>query len=229
MGANTNIADDVNASVSALPNNAVADAYVWMEYHNLEDDTNTNTMWLVSAPAWTVGTAAPAFASEPALSYPFSTDEQSPTAYQPESGSGITKYWESTKTRFPDFTNSEFASCGQVMQLDTAASNDMAAEGLCIFISSSNKVNTNYVVTYNTNPVVTVTDTGVDTSYNAETMTGYSTSIERTARATGKASNGDLDAKVTVLNQGTYIDGTMIPVVTVEEVGHHRYWDVNID
>eukprot|EP00750_Incisomonas_marina_P020167 INCI3782.1.p1 GENE.INCI3782.1~~INCI3782.1.p1 ORF type:complete len:591 (-),score=105.07 INCI3782.1:54-1826(-) len=225
---NTNIADDVNASVRALPNNAVADAYVWMEYHNLEDDASTNTMWGQAPPTWYIGTAATAFASEEALRYPFSTDPNANTAYQPQSGSGITKYWESSSSRFPSFINSEFAECGQIMQQDVS-STDMAAEGLCIFISSSNKVTTNYVVTYSTNPVVTVTDSGTDSSYAAKTMTGYSTSIVRSAVATGTAAGGDLASGFIVESAGTYIDGTNIPVVTVEEVGEHRYWDVNID
>jgi len=226
---NTNIADDVNASVQALPNDAVADAYVWMEYHNLEDDTDTNSMWVQAPPTWQIGVDAPAFAAEPALSYPFSTDSNAATPYQPESGSGITKYWGSSRTRFPDFTNSEFAECGQVTQ-QTADGADMGAEGLCIFISSSNKVTTNYVVTYNTNPTVFVqTSATVNSTYAAQTMTGYSTSIERSAVATGDVKTSDLDPNYIVLSQGTYIDGTEIPVVTVEEVGHHRYWDVNID
>jgi len=225
---NTNIADDVNASVRALPNNAVADAYVWMEYHNLAGDADFSAKWNEAAPDWYIGTQATAFASEPRLAYPYSTDQNANTDYQPESGSGITKYWESSGSRFPSFINSEFADCGQITQ-PAASSEDMAAEGLCIFISSSNKVTTNYVVTYSTNPVVTVTDGTTETSYNAQTQTGYSTSIERTGTATGRAADGDNDAKFTVLSAGTYIDGTSIPVVTVEEVGEHRYWDVNID
>jgi hypothetical protein len=221
----TNVADDVNASLRALPNNAVSDAYVWMQYHNLAD-ASTNGWWQVGAPEWKIGTEAPNFAGEEALRYPFSTDSTVSTAFQPESGSGITKYWESSGTRFPDFTNSEFAECGQAMQSDTAASTDFAAEGLCIFVSTSNKVTTNFVVTYNTNPTITVDD---GTNYLAETMTGYSSSIERTAVATGRAVDGDLVPGFTIVDQGTLIEGTGIPVVTVEEVGAHRYWDVNID
>jgi hypothetical protein len=112
---NTNVADDVNASLRALPNNAVADAYVWMEYHNLAGDADFSGKWTVAAPDWYIGTKASAFASEPRLAYPYSTDPNANTDFQPESGSGITKYWESSRSRFPSFINSEFAQCGQVM------------------------------------------------------------------------------------------------------------------
>ena len=234
----TNIADDVNASVRALPNNAVADAYVWMEYRNLEDDVRVDgdgllftDKWGNAPPTFELGNRAPLFADEAALRYPYSTDSNANTGFQPSSGSGMTKYWESSGSRFPDFTNSEFAECGQIMQLDTAVSADMAAEGLCIFISTSNKVRdgANFVVTYSTNPEVSVTDGTTATMYSAMTMTGYSTSVVRSGLATGTAAAGDLDAMVEVLSAGTMIDGSKIPVVTVEEVGHHRYWDVNID
>jgi len=228
----TNVADDVNASVRALPNDAVADAYVWMQYHNLALDAVTSPMWSFAPPTWEVGVAAPNLAAADALRYPFSTDPNSATGFQLESGSGITRYWESASTRFPDFTNSEFAECGQVMFTEDAAAGqmDFAAEGLCIFISTSNSVSENFVVTYNTNPTITVTDaTAVDTSYRGETITGYSTSIQRTAAATGSAALG-IDVSLTVLEAGTMIDDvTPIPIVTVEEVGEHRYWDVNID
>lgn len=222
----TNVADDVNASVQALPNNAVADAYVWMEYHNLQ---NRPEVWNhLTAPRWVAGDDAPEFELEPSLRYPQSTEPLSATDFQPQSGSGITKYWQSTWSRFPDFTNSEFAECGQVTQQE-ASSEDMGAEGLCIFISSTNKVSNNYVVTYNTNPMVTVNDGVVNTTYMARTMTGYSTSIQRSAMSTGSASDGDNVHNYVVLSEGTYIDGSMIPVVTVEEVGEHRYWDTYVD
>lgn len=227
---NTNIADDVNASVRALPNNAVADAYVWMEYHNLEEDADTNTAWGTAGPPdWYIGTKAANFVGQNALSYPFSTDENGATDYQPESGSGMTAYWDSSASRFPSFVNSEFASCGQIMAQDNG--DNMAAEGLCIFISSTNKVTTNYVVTYTTNPIISVTDDGgtTHTTYKAQTQTGYSTSITRTAVATGSPSGGDLVPNFSVISAGTMIEGTTIPVVTVEDVGEHRYWDVNID
>lgn len=225
---NTNVADDVNASVRALPNSAVSNAYVWMEYHY---HNNVGRWGDDGKPTWVVGDKAPAFrryGNYKSLRYPYSTDENGNTDYQLESGSGITKYWESSWSRFPSFTNSEFAECGQIMTQDDG--DNMGAEGLCIFISSNNKVTTNYVVTYTTNPVVAVDDGAGGTSeYNAQTMTGYSTSIQRTASATGSPYDGDLVPNFEVLEAGTYIDGTTIPVVTVEEVGIHRYWDVNID
>jgi len=227
---NTNVADDVNASVSALPNNAVADPYVWMEYHNLEENTATNGKWgTAGAPTWVIGTKAPAFSGvELDLSYPFSTDSAGAVEYQPESGSGITRYFQSQRSRFPSFVNSEFAECGQLMAQSEGT--DMAAEGLCIFISSSNKVTTNYVITYTTNPEVSVTADGATyTNYKAQTMTGYSTSIERSAVATDDPFTVGYASNFNVLAEGTYIDGTDIPVVTVEEVGIHRYWDVNKD
>lgn len=222
----TNVADDVNVSLRALPGDAVSDAYVWMEYHNLETGLD---LWTVAAPAWTVGTNAGSFSGEPFLRYPFSTNinDDTTTGYQPESGSGQTQYWESAGTRFPDFTNSEFAECGQNMQTDDGTStDDSAAEGLCIFVSTSRKLASNFVVTYNTNPEIMMDD---GTSYLAETMTGYSSNIERTAIATGKTSTGDLVSGFTITETGTLIEGTGIPVVTVEEVGEYRYWDVNLD
>ena len=229
----TNVADDVNASVRALPNDAVADAYVWMEYHNHEEATtnlNVQDYWSNQAPDWHIGKVAPAFADSPFLRYPFSTvvANEFTTGYQAQSGSGKSRYWASQQTRFPDFTNSEFAACGQATQISSNVT-DVSAEGLCIFISSSNKVTTNYAVTYSTNPEVSVTTGGVESVYSAQTMTGYSTSITRTAMATGRPKSDTYVAGFTVDSAGTYIDGTTIPVVTVEEVGKHRYWDVNID
>lgn len=220
----TNVADDVNVSLRALPNNAVSDAYVWMEYHNLVAGTD---YWSYNAPTWEIGTLAPNFAAEEQLRYPFSVNvnDAGTTGFQPESGSGQTQYWESAGTRFPDFTNSEFAECGQNMQTEASA-NDAAVEGLCIFVSTSRKLTSNFVITYNTNPTITVSD---GTSYLAETMTGYSSNIERTAVATGKSINGDLVPGFSIIDQGTLIEGTGIPVVTVEEVGANRYWDVNLD
>jgi len=226
---NINIADDVNASVRALPNNAVADAYVWMEYHYHSPGPRWGND---GPPEWVVGASAPTFNTEidgeiPSLRYPFSTDPQGKTAYQEESGSGITKYFESSWSRFPSFTNNEFAECGQQTQQEQ--SDDVASEGLCIFIASSNKISDNYVVTYTTNPLVTLSDGTSTTEYKAQSMTGYSTSIKRASAPTGTPLSNNYVSNYQVLDAGTYIDGTMIPVVTVEEVGIHRYWDVNID
>merc|ERR1712159_585365 len=86
---NTNVADDVNTSVRALPNNAVSNAYVWMEYHY---HNNVGRWGPDGKPSWLVGQKAPAFAPSadtPSLRYPYSTDENGNTDYQPESGSGI--------------------------------------------------------------------------------------------------------------------------------------------
>lgn len=230
-----NVADDVNASVQALPNGAVADAYVWMEYHNLAKDAETKAMWAGGdgfAPAWSIGADATAvdLTNDDYLRYPFDASTSSPYDGEQSAGhEGLTTYFDSSRTRFPDFTNSEHSNCGQIMNSqDGVAAVDVGAEGLCIFISSSNEVTSNYVVTYNINSEVKVTSGGVDTTYNAATMSGYSTSITRTDATTGDASSG-FTVGYTIDSAGTMIDGTDIPVVTVESVGANRYWDVNSD
>lgn len=222
-----NVADDVNASVQALPNGAVSDAYVWMEYHNL---VNSDTgAWNNAPPSWVIGDLATNMAADDFLRYPGDSEGISVTGTQTEAHEGITSYWSSSRTRFPDFTNSEFANCGQIMNSVDGTADDVGAEGLCIFISSSNEVRSNYVVTYNINSQVTVTDAAAaDTSYNAATMSGYSTSITRTAATTGDAATG-FTVGYTIDSSGTMVDGTDIPVVTVESVGAYRYWDVNLD
>jgi len=229
----TNIADDVNASVKALPHEAVKQPYVWMSYTNFKSTEAHMNGWWKESPKWYVGewTANPDWGDKQSFSYPYSNDPNANTDYQPESGSGMTTYWGSAGTRFPSFINSEFAECGQNMNAcDNCTSYDAAAEGLCIFISSGNKVESNYIVTFSYNTEIKLNNTE---TYWTETRSGTSTSIERTAISTGKASD-PTEAEpfipgFVVLEAGTMVESTMIPLVTVEEVGMHRYWDVNID
>jgi len=218
-----NVADDVNASVQALPNGAVSDAYVWMEYNNLE--VSTIGQWNQAPPTWAVGAASAAMISDDYLRYPFDSNTLNYVGTQSASYEGLTTYFDSSRTRFPDFTNSEWSNCGQIMNsVGGTVVEDVGAEGLCIFISSSNEVTSNYVVTYNINSAVTTTSS----EYNAATMSGYSTSITRTAATTGDPTTA-FTVGYTIETAGTMVDGTDIPVVTVESVGANRYWDVNLD
>merc|ERR1719473_658613 len=194
---------------------------------------------------------------------------------------GMTIYWNSPKSRFPDF-NSEghldkkWWDCGRIdgredgnndavytgtdavtsaattaivsgrvsvagrdadnEPVSTATSTVTSTEGLCLYISSDNSITSseqNYRVTYSYNAVVQVSfdPTGSAAAYNGQLQVGSNFSVETIV----DKNNGGIrqvfsnrDSSL-VPTDGTGLINDDVPLVTVEEVGKYRYWDVNID
>lgn len=152
------LADTVNASLHALPNGAVRDVNVWTEYtlpKAFTQVTPSNADDAYDVAGSPVRTKYPSTqrAKRSTVTGLARTDE------------GYTTAWISAKTRFPDFGTAQDAkfkrSCGangkwaQKLQHGASASSDLDTyEGLCIFISSANKITSNYFVTYTFNSLV---------------------------------------------------------------------------
>jgi len=110
-----------------------------------------------------------------------------------------------------------------------------STEGLCLYISSGNSITTaseNYKVTYSYNSKIMVDLTDDDSSwYYGQLQVGSSFSVETIL----EQDNGEVEMVFsTVDGNGIPMDGSGlidadVPLVTVEEVGKYRYWDVNID
>jgi hypothetical protein len=263
--ATATIADSLNNSLHALPNGAVDSPYVWMWYTGdatvidiqangaarLVCQTSDNCVDTDTEYAFTRDTANTGDIKYPeADTIATATD----TVAKNAGYSGQTTFWNSPRTRYPDFNSlsdpdKKWWDCGRIdnkedVNVDGAAlagpgrisasaltdargDKVVSAEGLCLYISSNNKIVTNYVVTYSYAADIFTDATDAVAVYEGQTQIGTSVSVHTKHLATGVQGWGpDVGNEETA--PSNLING-LVPLVTVEEVGLYRYWDVNVD
>merc|ERR1711937_223241 len=272
MGTNT-MADDLNVSLQVLPNGAVKEPYVWMWYtdnsQTIIGDTAKTTAVVrathvaerteqasagtsedaekVAFDAATAKTGSAAVAAHIAASVTYRSQD---IKYPSDSYEGKALYWQSPRTRFPDFNSNanpdkKWHDCGRIDgtedinndavsqagpgRASVAATKDLvhSTEGLCLYISSGNKITTekNYRVTYMYNADVYYTNGpgAAVVAFQGQTQVGESVSV-----VTTDASGAGTQSFVGTPSADQLINGEEA-IVTVEEVGLYRYWDVNDD
>lgn len=274
------IADDLNISLQGLPNGAVKEPYVWMWYtdnsQNAVGDTAKNTAAVhdsvkgevtrqasagtseeeektifEAAQAAEAKTGSAAVAAHIAKSITYRSQD---IKYPSTDYEGKALYWQSPRTRFPDFNSNsnpdkKWHDCGRIDgkedinndaieqegpgKASIAATKDLvhSTEGLCLYISSGNKITTakNYRVTYMYNADVYYTNgPGASVkSFKGQTQVGESIPVI-TTDAAGAGTQAFADEDTAIIHADSLINGEEA-IVTVEEVGLYRYWDVNVD
>lgn len=277
--AKNTIADDLNISLQGLPNGAVKEPYVWMWYTdnsqkargaastsaiqalNVKEVTeqpsvSEESVFNANLPADASADADPAFAAVTKLYTDYTTLRNNDIKYPSAQYEGKALYWQSPRTRYPDFNSNgdldkKWHDCGRIDATEdvnkdgatqagpgrankAATGDDLvhSTEGLCLYISTANKITKNFRVTYMYNAKVLSKLTAATDSADAvatvgfigQTQYGESVSVKTTALNT-LGTQSFLDADVLSSN----LIGGEEPLVTVEEVGLYRYWDVNVD
>jgi len=250
------IADNVNASLQALPNGAVQDPYVWSWY--TRSDPHVNSAGI------SYQDATQAIAADPTT---FLRDRDEDIKYPTDTYEGFTQYWNSPSSRYPDFNSNghqdkKWWDCGRIdgkedvnrdtvftgttvtddvttasagrisrgdATRDTPTDSVVSTEGLCVYVSSKNYMSENYKITYSYNSHI-FRDLGTvalsSPSYFGALQVGQSHDVTSSLQPSPDASilqtwKGDAP--------DTGLIGDLVPLVTVENVGLYRYWDVNTD